>query len=206
MSVASGGFRAACVPCECETHQRSFEPFVASRRAASPTAAHCHRRRLPPPSHWYSRPKELRQLKAQLGVLAAADGSALFEMGNTKVLAAVFGPKPVEQRSQEDERRCIVKCEYAMATFSTGKAQAPMGVEGGGRGGISDVQSKCEYAMATFDWQQQLRGSSRAGRCGQHNPDIPPTSLSIYLPPPQASGGGAARVIGEPPKSQKRYA
>lgn len=55
-------------------------------------------------------------------MLSSATGSALFEMGNTKVLAAVFGPKPVEQRSQEDEKRAIIKCEYAMATFSTGKA------------------------------------------------------------------------------------
>jgi len=53
-------------------------------------------------------------------VLSSADGSALFEMGNTKVLAAVFGPKPVEQRSQEDEKRAVIKCEYSMAAFSTG--------------------------------------------------------------------------------------
>ncbi len=32
------------------------------------------------------RPKELRQLRAELGVLSSATGSALFEMGNTKVL------------------------------------------------------------------------------------------------------------------------
>lgn len=31
------------------------------------------------------RPKELRQLKSELGVLQSADGSATFEMGNTKV-------------------------------------------------------------------------------------------------------------------------
>ena len=31
------------------------------------------------------RPKELRKLRCQLGVLASADGSAIFEMGNTKV-------------------------------------------------------------------------------------------------------------------------
>ena len=53
-------------------------------------------------------------------MLSSADGSALFEMGNTKVLAAVFGPKPVEQRSQENEGRAVIKCEYAMAAFSTG--------------------------------------------------------------------------------------
>ncbi len=31
------------------------------------------------------RPKELRALRCQLGPLPQADGSALFEMGNTKV-------------------------------------------------------------------------------------------------------------------------
>jgi exosome complex component RRP41 len=30
------------------------------------------------------RPKELRRLDAKLDVLASADGSAIFEMGNTK--------------------------------------------------------------------------------------------------------------------------
>lgn len=36
------------------------------------------------------RPKELRQLSCQFGVLAKADGSATFEMGNTKVQPALF--------------------------------------------------------------------------------------------------------------------
>ena len=73
------------------------------------------------------RPKELRQLKAELGVLASADGSAEFQMGNTRVLAAVFGPKEPEQRSQQDPNQVTIRCEYAMAAFSTGES-------GGGRG------------------------------------------------------------------------
>lgn len=67
------------------------------------------------------RPKELRQLSCQFGILAKADGSATFEMGNTKVLAAVFGPHEVEQRSKAQPGRAIVQCEYAMAAFSTGE-------------------------------------------------------------------------------------
>lgn len=66
------------------------------------------------------RPKELRQLKAELGVLQSADGSATFQMGNTKVMAAVFGPKEPEQRSQQDQTMATIRCEYAMAAFSTG--------------------------------------------------------------------------------------
>ena len=38
-----------------------------------------------------------------------------------QVLAAVFGPKEVEQRSQMDSTKAIVRCEYAMAAFSTGE-------------------------------------------------------------------------------------
>mmetsp|Transcript_11236 Transcript_11236/g.24209 ORF Transcript_11236/g.24209 Transcript_11236/m.24209 type:complete len:245 (-) Transcript_11236:302-1036(-) len=67
------------------------------------------------------RPKELRRLNAQLDVLQNADGSAIFEMGNTKVLAAVFGPREVALRSERQEDRAIIKCEYAMAAFSTGE-------------------------------------------------------------------------------------
>ncbi|GAX81482.1 hypothetical protein CEUSTIGMA_g8911.t1 [Chlamydomonas eustigma] len=67
------------------------------------------------------RPRELRRLSCQLDVLANADGSAIFEMGNTKVLAAVFGPREVERRSDRLEDRAIINCEYSMAAFSTGE-------------------------------------------------------------------------------------
>lgn len=41
------------------------------------------------------RPPELRKLQCQLGVFKQADGSALLEQGNTKVLATVYGPHEV---------------------------------------------------------------------------------------------------------------
>ncbi|KAI3974340.1 hypothetical protein MKX01_031009 [Papaver californicum] len=53
------------------------------------------------------RPMEMRQIRAELGVVAKADGSAVFETGNTKVIAAVYGPREA-------------RCEYSMANFSTG--------------------------------------------------------------------------------------
>lgn len=67
------------------------------------------------------RPKELRRVTAQIGVLQTADGSAMFQMGNTQVLASVFGPREVELRSQLKHDKAIIKCEYAMAAFSTGE-------------------------------------------------------------------------------------
>ncbi|GMH37053.1 hypothetical protein BSKO_04926 [Bryopsis sp. KO-2023] len=66
------------------------------------------------------RPKELRQLRCQVGSFENADGSANFEMGNTKVVAAVFGPRePYTNQRQIPE--ALVRCQIATAPFSTGE-------------------------------------------------------------------------------------
>lgn len=57
---------------------------------------------------------QIRQLRCKLGILPAADGSALFEMGNTKVLAAVYGPREVQKRSQTLHDKCNITVEYSM--------------------------------------------------------------------------------------------
>ncbi|KAE8803027.1 Exosome complex component RRP41 [Hordeum vulgare] len=36
---------------------------------------------------------QMWQLKGEVGVISRADSSALFEMGNTRVIAAVYGPR-----------------------------------------------------------------------------------------------------------------
>lgn len=41
------------------------------------------------------RPNELRKIRCKLGVFSQPDGSAYLEQGNTKVLAAVYGPHQV---------------------------------------------------------------------------------------------------------------
>ena len=41
------------------------------------------------------RPNELRRIQCRMGVFEQADGSAYIEHGNTKVLAAVYGPHEV---------------------------------------------------------------------------------------------------------------
>ncbi|XP_068648518.1 exosome complex component RRP41 homolog [Aristolochia californica] len=66
------------------------------------------------------RPMEMRRLQAEIGAVANADGSAVFEMGNTKVIAAVYGPREVQNRSQQISDQALVRCEYSMANFSTG--------------------------------------------------------------------------------------
>uniref|UniRef100_A0A7N0RCP5 Exosome complex component RRP41 homolog n=1 Tax=Kalanchoe fedtschenkoi TaxID=63787 RepID=A0A7N0RCP5_KALFE len=66
------------------------------------------------------RPMEMRQIRAEVGAVSKADGSAVFEMGNTKVIAAVYGPREVQNRSQQLNDQALVRCEYTMSNFSTG--------------------------------------------------------------------------------------
>lgn len=66
------------------------------------------------------RPEEVRKISCNLGVFEQADGSAYVEMGNTRVLAAVYGPHEI--RSGRHKSVCdhaLINCQYSMATFST---------------------------------------------------------------------------------------
>ncbi|XP_076816900.1 exosome complex component RRP41-like [Clavelina lepadiformis] len=67
------------------------------------------------------KPDELRRIRCKLGVFTQADGSAYIEQGNTKVLAAIYGPREADQnmRNQICHDKCFLNCEYTQATFST---------------------------------------------------------------------------------------
>lgn len=49
-------------------------------------------------------------------VAAIAAAMTLLE----QVLASVFGPREVDSRADMQQDKAIIKCEYAMAAFSTG--------------------------------------------------------------------------------------
>ncbi|KAK1274970.1 hypothetical protein QJS04_geneDACA011121 [Acorus gramineus] len=74
------------------------------------------------------RPMEMRQIRAEIGAVSRAEGSAVFEMRNTKVIAAVYGPREVQNRGQQLNDQALVRCEYSMANFSAGdRARRPKG-------------------------------------------------------------------------------
>ncbi|KAK4336662.1 hypothetical protein RND71_043666 [Anisodus tanguticus] len=63
---------------------------------------------------------EIRKFNCKLGVFEQADGSAYVEMGNTKVLAAVYGPHDIRfKKSKSLHDKAFINCQYSMATFST---------------------------------------------------------------------------------------
>ncbi|MCX8204090.1 MAG: exosome complex exonuclease Rrp41 [Candidatus Nezhaarchaeota archaeon] len=71
------------------------------------------------------RPDELRPLKMSVGVLKNANGSAYVEQGNTKVLAAVYGPRDIHPKHLAYPDRARIRCRYHMAPFSVEVRKSP---------------------------------------------------------------------------------
>ncbi|VVC32325.1 Hypothetical protein CINCED_3A010613 [Cinara cedri] len=65
------------------------------------------------------RSDELRRIRCKMGVFNQPDGSAYLEQGNTKVVAAVYGPHEIRtNRSKASNENAVINCQYSMATFS----------------------------------------------------------------------------------------
>ncbi|MCY0883101.1 exosome complex exonuclease Rrp41 [Acidianus infernus] len=71
------------------------------------------------------RPDELRPMKMEVGVLKNADGSAIVEVGNTKILAAVYGPREMHPRHLALPNRAVLRVRYHMTPFSTDERKNP---------------------------------------------------------------------------------
>lgn len=68
---------------------------------------------------------ELRPIRAEVGIIPNAHGSALFASGKTVAIAAVYGPKPLHPANQRNPDRGIVRCEYNMLPFSVSDRARP---------------------------------------------------------------------------------
>lgn len=63
-------------------------------------------------------PDQMRSMKAEVGVIPNADGSAMFQMGNTIAYAAVYGPRELYPRFLQNPKKGILRCQYNMMPFS----------------------------------------------------------------------------------------
>jgi len=68
---------------------------------------------------------QLRPIRIEVGVLSNANGSAIVEYGNTKVIAAVYGPRELHPRHLALPDRAVIRCRYHMAPFSTEERKSP---------------------------------------------------------------------------------
>ena len=63
---------------------------------------------------------ETRELKAKVGIVKRADGSAMFSMGKTIAYAAVYGPRSMFPRFMQNPEKGTLRCHYNMLPFSSG--------------------------------------------------------------------------------------
>lgn len=61
---------------------------------------------------------DLRPMEAKVGVVKRADGSAMFKIGKTVAIAAVYGPRALHPTFMRDPQRGILRCNYNMMSFS----------------------------------------------------------------------------------------
>ncbi len=68
---------------------------------------------------------ETREVKAKVGVVPNADGSAMFSFGDTIAIAAVYGPRKMHPQHQQDPEKGTLRCNYNMLSFSVAERIRP---------------------------------------------------------------------------------
>jgi len=61
---------------------------------------------------------EVRPMKAKVGIVPSADGSASFETGGTKAIAVVRGPRTLHPQHMQNPQKGILRVSYGMMPFS----------------------------------------------------------------------------------------
>ncbi len=62
--------------------------------------------------------EQAREIKAKVGVVPNADGSAMFSFGDTVAIAAVYGPHQLHPQHLQNPEKGILRCNYNMMSFS----------------------------------------------------------------------------------------
>ena len=68
---------------------------------------------------------EMRKISAEVGVIPSADGSAMFQIGDTIAIAAVRGPRELHPKFMQDSEKGVLRCNYDMISFSVPDRKRP---------------------------------------------------------------------------------
>lgn len=68
---------------------------------------------------------ETRKIKAEVGIIPNADGSALFAFGDTIAMAAVYGPKTMHPQHMQNPEKGTLRVNYDMLSFSVTERKKP---------------------------------------------------------------------------------
>ena len=68
---------------------------------------------------------EMRKMEAKVGIIPRADGSAMFKIGDTIAIVAVYGPRELHPKFLQNPEKGILRCNYDMASFSVPERKRP---------------------------------------------------------------------------------
>jgi len=68
---------------------------------------------------------ETRKVEIKIGVIPRANGSAMFSFGNTKAIAAVYGPRLMHPQHLQNPEKAVLRCSYDMLSFSVTERKKP---------------------------------------------------------------------------------
>ncbi|MBS3150722.1 exosome complex exonuclease Rrp41 [Candidatus Woesearchaeota archaeon] len=68
---------------------------------------------------------EMRKIEAKVDIIPRADGSAMFKIGDTVAIAAVYGPRSLHPKFLQDPEKGILRCNYTMMPFSVSERIRP---------------------------------------------------------------------------------
>jgi exosome complex component RRP41 len=68
---------------------------------------------------------EMRPIKAEVGIIPNADGSALFAFGDTVAIAAVYGPRQLHPQHMQNPATGILRVNYDLLSFSVSDRKKP---------------------------------------------------------------------------------
>jgi len=115
---------------------------------------------------------EIRPMSAKVGIIPRADGSAMFKIGNTMALCAVYGPRDLHPKFMQNPETGILRINYNMMPFSGhGERVRP----GGGRrskeismvmqNSLLPVLNLKDYPNAVVDVFVELPQTDAGTRC-----------------------------------------
>lgn len=69
--------------------------------------------------------EEIREMKAKVGIIPNADGSAMFSFGKTIAIAAVYGPRQLHPQHMQNPSTGILRVNYDLLSFSVDDRKRP---------------------------------------------------------------------------------
>jgi exosome complex component RRP41 len=117
--------------------------------------------------------EEVRPMKAEVGIIPSADGSASFQTGKTKAIAAVRGPRTLHPQHMQNPQTGILRVNYGMMPFSVEDRIRP-----GPNRRSEEISKVTEWALSSV---VELSG-------------FPNTVVDVFIQIPQADAG--TRVAG----------